>query len=373
MPQAEHVHEAIQKKEEAQEISVSTLSSLVLGGDLSKLTEKQRLEYYVHRAKAAGLDPGCKPFDLINLSGRLVLYATKECANQLTSNRHLSVNVIARETVDGVHVVTARVTGDARVTDDIGAVALGSLKGDMLANALMKCVTKAKRRAVLSHCGLGMIDESELETVRDVAVQPMAAKPSRMPQDASEPKMVAKSHPEPEVVAEGRLEAPAPSVTITPPMLPEEEGDKISRAQVVRWHAIRNEFGVGTEAGKAILADMGYTSSADIEVERYEDACERLRQSQAQVEAGKALRGEPPVDPNPRPVNGFLVKKIDQLMKLVGLQAVHLRFWVSRPVQATKDLTQAEGERVWSILDKAKNGDQASSDSITAAIEFMPF
>jgi hypothetical protein len=46
---------------------------------------------------------------------------------------------------------------------------IGSLRGENLCNALMKAVTKAKRRATLSFCGLGdVIDESELETVRDV-------------------------------------------------------------------------------------------------------------------------------------------------------------------------------------------------------------
>jgi hypothetical protein len=32
----------------------------------------------------------------------------------------------------------------------------------------MKCVTKAKRRATLSLCGLGWLDETEIETIKDV-------------------------------------------------------------------------------------------------------------------------------------------------------------------------------------------------------------
>jgi hypothetical protein len=46
-------------------------------------------------------------------------------------------------------------------------VAIGTLRGDALANAIMKCETKAKRRLTLSLCGLGMLDESEIETVTD--------------------------------------------------------------------------------------------------------------------------------------------------------------------------------------------------------------
>lgn len=55
-----------------------------------------------------------------------------------------------------------------------GAVAIASLKGDGLANALMKAETKAKRRLTLSMCGLGMLDETELETIPSKAL-PMVA------------------------------------------------------------------------------------------------------------------------------------------------------------------------------------------------------
>jgi hypothetical protein len=42
------------------------------------------------------------------------------------------------------------------------------LKGDALANALMKAETKAKRRVTLSIAGLGWLDETELETIPQV-------------------------------------------------------------------------------------------------------------------------------------------------------------------------------------------------------------
>jgi hypothetical protein len=46
-------------------------------------------------------------------------------------------------------------------------VNISGLKGDNYANALMKCVTKAKRRVTLSIVGLGMLDESELDTIKN--------------------------------------------------------------------------------------------------------------------------------------------------------------------------------------------------------------
>jgi hypothetical protein len=46
-------------------------------------------------------------------------------------------------------------------------VATVGLKGDALANALMKAETKSKRRVTLSICGLGMLDETEVDTIPD--------------------------------------------------------------------------------------------------------------------------------------------------------------------------------------------------------------
>ena len=43
-----------------------------------------------------------------------------------------------------------------------------SLNCDDLANAFMKAETKAKRRVTLSICGLGILDETEIETIKNV-------------------------------------------------------------------------------------------------------------------------------------------------------------------------------------------------------------
>ena len=49
---------------------------------------------------------------------------------------------------------------------------IAKLTGDALANALMKAETKAKRRATLSLCGLGFLDETEIETIPEKAKRP---------------------------------------------------------------------------------------------------------------------------------------------------------------------------------------------------------
>jgi hypothetical protein len=54
---------------------------------------------------------------------------------------------------------------NGRQDESIGAVNIAGLKGENRANAMMKAETKAKRRVTLSICGLGLLDETEVETV----------------------------------------------------------------------------------------------------------------------------------------------------------------------------------------------------------------
>ena len=62
-------------------------------------------------------------------------------------------------------MVTAKATTkEGRIDASTGAVAIESLKGEARANAMMKAETKAKRRVTLSICGLGLMDETEVET-----------------------------------------------------------------------------------------------------------------------------------------------------------------------------------------------------------------
>jgi len=145
------------------------IEAAVVNGDLSKLNAEQRIQWYNTRCKAAGLNPATRPFEYITLQGKLTLYATKSCTDQLSGIHGLSHKILSREIQGELYVVTAEVTSKAgRVTQDIGVVMVGNLKGEAMANALMKGVTKAKRRATLSLCGLGdVIDETELDTVED--------------------------------------------------------------------------------------------------------------------------------------------------------------------------------------------------------------
>lgn len=156
-------------------VSPAVLEQVLAGGDISKLSAKQRLEYLQAVCRSVGLNPLTRPIEFINLSGRVVPYAKKECTDQLRQLRRISITIVSRVCEDGIYTVTARATTpDGRTDEDVGSVVVANLKGDHLANATMKAHTKAKRRVTLSICGLSILDESELDTVTQARPLPMA-------------------------------------------------------------------------------------------------------------------------------------------------------------------------------------------------------
>lgn len=193
--------------------AADVIESVIIGGDLSKLNPEQRVQYYLRVCNSLGLNPLTKPFDYIELDGRLVLYARRDCTDQLRDVKKISITKIETELQDGVYVVRAHAqTPDGRTDYSTGAVSLekedgewrqaqsgkryfagngkyNPLRGDARANAMMKAETKAKRRVTLSICGLGMLDETEVETipgVRRVEEQPPAFREVAVEQPAAE-------------------------------------------------------------------------------------------------------------------------------------------------------------------------------------------
>jgi hypothetical protein len=142
---------------------------IVGGGDLGELDAAQRAEYYTAVCKSLGLNPMTKPFEYLTLNGKLRLYALRDCADQLRRLHGISIYIANREKMSDIYVVTARAKDrTGREDESTGAVPFGNLRGDALANALMKAETKAKRRVTLSIAGLGWLDETELDTVKGV-------------------------------------------------------------------------------------------------------------------------------------------------------------------------------------------------------------
>lgn len=142
------------------------MNEVLIKGDLKGLTEAQRTSYYMKVCESVGLNPLTKPFEYITLNGKMTLYALRGCTDQLRTVHGVSVVDMQETERDGVFIVTVKVSNKEGRTDMAkGAVNITGLKGEALANALMKAETKAKRRATLSICGLGLLDETEIETI----------------------------------------------------------------------------------------------------------------------------------------------------------------------------------------------------------------
>ena len=93
---------------ESQVLDESIINSIVLKGDLSGLKENQLTQYYAYRCKQVGLDPSSKPFDLLSLQGKKVLYANAGATQQLSNLYGLSTQITNRERVEGVYIVSVR-------------------------------------------------------------------------------------------------------------------------------------------------------------------------------------------------------------------------------------------------------------------------
>ena len=145
----------------------------IVEGDLSKLTTVQRVQYVVAFCNSIGVNPLTRPVDLIKLNGKLQMYSTKNCTDQLRRIHGVSSRVLSRQ-VDkqaysfDVEVEVTDVTGRRQTA--LGSVPIpvgrdGKINRVEACNAKMKAETKAFRRATLSLVGLSMLDESELDTI----------------------------------------------------------------------------------------------------------------------------------------------------------------------------------------------------------------
>ena len=187
------------------------IAKVLLGGDLAQLTSQQKISYYRSVCESLGLNPLTQPFEYLRLSGREVLYAKRNCTDQLRHAHHISVTITARDVVEDCYVVTARAAfPDGRHDESIGAVPIAGLKGESRSNAMMKAETKAKRRVTLSLVGLSTLDESEVESIP--GAQPV---PVDLGRECSPPPLNKSLTPSPGPVVAGTaapVSHPAPAV-----------------------------------------------------------------------------------------------------------------------------------------------------------------
>lgn len=170
------------------------ITNLVLTGDISKMNDIQRVEYYNQLCISLDLNPLTKPFDIILFpkNNKVSLYPNKYCAEQLRKKDGVSIYKTERIIEDNILIFKAYAKNKFGILDEAtSSIPLVKIEkkwdsterdykptGNYIpmnpqekADAIMKCETKAKRRVTFSICGLGMADDpEEAERYEDVIV-----------------------------------------------------------------------------------------------------------------------------------------------------------------------------------------------------------
>jgi hypothetical protein len=188
--------------------SLADIEHFIASGNLDVMKPEERTAYYIAVCESLGLNPATRPFEYLKMRSRgggekTILYARKDCADQLRARDGITIEIIRTEVIADVLAVTVRAsTPEGRTDDDIGAVELSGSASDR-ANAVMKALTKAKRRVTLSICGLGFTDDSEIDSIPGA---------ERLPART----------PAPQQIAPPMLPSPLPA-PIPPPQAPSPE------------------------------------------------------------------------------------------------------------------------------------------------------
>lgn len=148
------------------DLEAALAASFSLKGDVSGLSPQDREAHYIKLCRALRLNPLTQPLQWLRLNGKEVLYVARGATDQLAA-----LNRLTRETVRGPEVVDIGGTKvglcvvKVTLPDGRSETAHATLPAADPVNLYMKLETKAKRRATLSILGLGILDETELETI----------------------------------------------------------------------------------------------------------------------------------------------------------------------------------------------------------------
>ena len=268
----------------------ANIEKVLLEGDLKPLTAQERLHYYNAICASLGLNPLTKPFAYIALNGKLQLYALKDCTEQLRKVHGVSITGVDPKQIGDLVVVVASASDrDGRVDSSTGAVNVKGLTGEALANAMMKCETKAKRRVTLSLCGLGMLDETEIATLKGQGIASEPTDANNWPDPQIHTPAAADPNAEPEIRPRSQKGAATPPAqaqqaqdAAPAPQREAVQGEVvhepcISPAQAKRYFAIMRSAGGNDEQSTAQLAALGYHGHRDSMPKRiYEAAIDAL-------------------------------------------------------------------------------------------------
>lgn len=182
----------------------NTVFQVVVKGDLKTLTADQKIQYIAAKCVAANIpiERASDCFEIVNFQGKEVLYAKKGFAEVVRDTRNVQCQVLSSQLDkdNGLYSVKVRASlPSGRSEESLAVIAIEGQKGKDLANLMMKCETKAKRRATLALCGLGT-EERNFDTENFYDVDEIDYKHATLgnPEAETEPW----NQPEPEVQPE---------------------------------------------------------------------------------------------------------------------------------------------------------------------------
>lgn len=147
----------------------SAIERVILRGDLNNLTEIERLQFNFAMCRSLGLNPLTYPIDYISHKGKMTPYVNAIGVAQLREIHGISVKIVRSQKDDEFIYTTAEAKNrDGRSEESTAIVPIvdnygKKLKGQDKANAIMKCETKAKRRATLALCGIPWADSGNIK------------------------------------------------------------------------------------------------------------------------------------------------------------------------------------------------------------------
>jgi hypothetical protein len=232
------------------------IESVIARGDLAKLNPEERTRYYVQLCQSLGLNPHTQPFAYITLSGKLTLYAKRDAADQLRKIHGISISIVSQEARDDLLTIHVKaIDRDGRSDEDLGVVPFpAALKGEARSNAVMKAITKAKRRVTLSISGLGFLDESEVDSVPS-ARRPPAPAPNVMepPHDPETGEIIEEESP-----PAAPSTSPAATTASSPQFHAEDDGAVPDEHQMALDEEARMAAVRGREAFEVLWKRLNY-------------------------------------------------------------------------------------------------------------------
>lgn len=193
------VTETNQIQEVEEKVDWKAIESAMANNNYAKLSPKDRVEVLTKTCTSLGLNPLTQPFGFYKMKdGSVQLYAKRAAAEQLSKIHGVSVLEAGETWNEKTRVFTVKIKAqdkDGRIGMNRGDVWISpTLTGEDLANQYMRCFTKAHRRWVLSMCGLGYLDETEVEDVEKAEAKRNQPKSAQIVGyiDASQKELLAK-------------------------------------------------------------------------------------------------------------------------------------------------------------------------------------